>query len=168
MFQRTSPTRLTLIVLALILGILLGLAFLPAGEAAGASLYAGCDTVGEISALECLALETRYVGNIEGEWDRHMKILAIEKELPGLTGEDFKPLLAQEANKAWELYQAGVIRELYFRQDEPSAILILECKDASEARDVLDTLPLVKAKLITFDIIPLVPYPGFSRLFEVQ
>ena len=70
-----------------------------------------------------------------------------------------------EAAKVWELYQAGVIRELYFCQDRPSAILILECADADEANEVLGTLPLVKARLIAFDIIPLKPYPGFSRLF---
>jgi len=31
---------------------------------------------------------------------------------------------------------------------------------------VLATLPLVKEGLITFEIIPLAAYPGFSRLFE--
>jgi hypothetical protein len=44
-------------------------------------------------------------------------------------------------------------------------VLILECADIEEAREVLNTLPLVKEGLITFDVIPLVPYPGFSRLF---
>jgi hypothetical protein len=43
----------------------------------------------------------------------------------------------------------------------------LECRDATEANDILDSLPLVKAGLIAFDLIPLVPYPGFARLFEV-
>jgi hypothetical protein len=66
----------------------------------------------------------------------------------------------------WELQQAGVLRELYFRQDEDSAVLMLECTDTIEAEKILNTLPLVEEGLITFDIIPLVPYPGFSRLFE--
>jgi hypothetical protein len=30
---------------------------------------------------------------------------------------------------------------------------------------VLGMLPLVQQGLITFEVIPLVPYPGFSRLF---
>jgi hypothetical protein len=29
----------------------------------------------------------------------------------------------------------------------------------------LGTLPLVKAGLISFELMPLVPYPGFARLF---
>ena len=61
--------------------------------------------------------------------------------------------------------QAGVFRELYFRQDRPEAVLILECADVEEAEGALNSLPLVKAGLITFEIIPLVPYPGFARLF---
>jgi hypothetical protein len=94
-----------------------------------------------------------------------MKILAIEKETPGITAEKFKPHLQAEAAKVWELYQAGVFRELYFCQDRPEAVLILECADIDEANRVLDTLPLVQAGLITFDVIPLKPYPGFARLF---
>ena len=94
-----------------------------------------------------------------------MKILALEKEMPDVTAEDFRPHVEAEAARAWELYQAGVIRELYFRGDRPVAVLVLECADAREARQMLATLPLVKAGLITFEIIPLAPYPGFARLF---
>ena len=31
---------------------------------------------------------------------------------------------------------------------------------------ILATLPLVQEGLITFELIPLAPYPGFARLFE--
>ncbi len=95
-----------------------------------------------------------------------MKILAIEKEIPNITADRFTPHLKRaEAAKVWELYQAGVLRELYFRQDRSDAVLILECADVAEASQVLDTLPLVKEGLIAFDVIPLIPHPGFSRLF---
>jgi len=94
-----------------------------------------------------------------------MKILAIEKESPNTASVDFESHLNAEAAKVWELYQKGTIRELYFRADITTAILILECEDIEEAQEVLSTLPLVEAGLITFDIIPLVSYPGFARLF---
>jgi muconolactone delta-isomerase len=97
--------------------------------------------------------------------ENSMKILAIEQELPGASAERFQAHLNDEAAGAWELYQAGVIRELYFRGDQSTAVLILECEDTTEAEAVLATLPLVKAGLITFEIIRLVPYPGFARLF---
>jgi hypothetical protein len=95
-----------------------------------------------------------------------MKILALEVEVAGVSPEQFEPHLRAEARRAWELYQGGVIRELHFRADRSEAVLILECTDTSEARQVLETLPLVQAGLIRFDVIPLVPYPGFGRLFE--
>ena len=94
-----------------------------------------------------------------------MKILAMEKEVPGVADEEFAPHLKAEAARAWELHQAGVIRELYFRADWPGAVLVLECAGVEAAAGVLATLPLVKAGLIAFDIIPLKAYPGFSRLF---
>jgi muconolactone delta-isomerase len=97
-----------------------------------------------------------------------MKILAIEKEMPGVTAEEFRPHLKAEAAEVWKLYQAGVFRELYFSQDQHSAVLVLECADVKEANQVLNTLPLVKEGLIAFDIIPLIPYPGFSRLFALE
>jgi muconolactone delta-isomerase len=96
-----------------------------------------------------------------------MKILALEKEVSGIADDQFtSPLLKEEAMRAWALHQTGIFREIYFRQDRNEAVLILECKDVEEAQSVLATLPLVKAGLIAFEIIPLIPYNGFSRLFS--
>jgi muconolactone delta-isomerase len=94
-----------------------------------------------------------------------MKIIAIEKDLPGKTAEDFQPHLIPEARRVWELHQAGIIRELYFRQDEHTAVLVLECASLEEAQAALDSLPLVQAGLITFELLPLRAYDGFARLF---
>ena len=94
-----------------------------------------------------------------------MKILAIEREVPGAAENAFDPYLLDEARRAWELHQAGVVRELYFRDDRPEAVLILECESVRHAEKVLATLPLVQQGLIRFDLIPLRAYPGFARLF---
>jgi hypothetical protein len=95
-----------------------------------------------------------------------MKILAMETEIDGVKPEQFTPHLKAEAARLWELYQNGIIRELYFRQDRTDAVLILECAGAEQAQQVLNDLPLVQTGLIRFELIPLVPYPGFARLFE--
>ena len=97
-----------------------------------------------------------------------MKILAIETELAGATAESFQAHLDEEAANVWELYQAGVLQEVYFRGDQTTAVLILECEDTTEAEAALATLPLVKAGLITFEMMPLVPYPGFARLLAAE
>lgn len=95
-----------------------------------------------------------------------MKILALEIEKPGLSGQDFAPHLEAEARRLWELVQLGIVRETYFRQDQHCAVLMLECENAPAARQVLAGLPLVQAGLIEFEVIPLAPYPGFARLFQ--
>ncbi len=95
-----------------------------------------------------------------------MKILAIEHDSPGVSDDQFtEALLHAEACRAWELHQSGLIRELYFRADREEAVLVLECADVEEAREVLSTLPLVRERLIGFELIPLKSYPGFARLF---
>ncbi len=95
-----------------------------------------------------------------------MKFLALECELPGATAEAFQPLLKDEARSVWDLQQTGELREIHFRADQHTAVLVLECASIETARDLLARLPLVKAGLITFNLIPLVPYDGYARLFS--
>lgn len=86
--------------------------------------------------------------------------------MSGVVEEQFtEELLRDEAAKARELYQSGVLREAYFSTDKHEAVLVLECGGADEARSHLAGLPPVKAGLIDLDIISLVPYPSFARLF---
>jgi len=94
-----------------------------------------------------------------------MKIIALEKESEVAQASDFKPHLYSEAQKLWELYQSGHVREVYFREDQKTAVLILECESVETAEQVLSQLPLVKEGLIQFELIPLIPYSGFERLF---
>ncbi len=96
-----------------------------------------------------------------------MKILAIERDVEGvLSGSFTEALKKAEAARLWELYQGDVIREVYFRQDQTSAVLVLECASVEEAGRFLDSLPLVQQGLIKFEVIPLAAYPGFARLFK--
>ena len=98
-----------------------------------------------------------------------MKILAIEQNVVGVTDAEFTPeLLEEEAAQAWELHQTGVIRELYFRADRKMAVMMLECPNVEGANAVLSTLPLMRRRLIDFDVIPLSSYDGFARLFKSQ
>jgi len=95
-----------------------------------------------------------------------MKILAMEMEIEGVKPEQYTPYLKAEAACVWEMYRDGIIRELYFRQDRSTAVLVLECAGDIDARQALAGLPLVQAGLIRFEVIPLIPYPGFARLFS--
>ena len=54
---------------------------------------------------------------------------------------------------------------MYFSQDKSEVVLMLECAGIEDAQEILNSLPLVREGLITFEIIPFKPYPSFSRLF---
>jgi len=95
-----------------------------------------------------------------------MKVLALEKQVPGIPDAAFGPHLQAEALRAWDLYQAGIVREIYFRDDWPGAVLMLECESVGAAEAALQSLPLVREGLIQFEVVPLRPYPGFARLFS--
>lgn len=95
-----------------------------------------------------------------------MKYIAMEHEVANTSAEDFQPHLRNEAARLWQLYQEGMVRESYFRADQHTAVLVLECENETAVCEALDSLPLVMAGLITFEVIPLIPYSGFARLFE--
>ena len=95
-----------------------------------------------------------------------MKILAIEKESPGVKPEDYLPHLEDEAKIVWQLYRKEFIREIYFTDNPKRVVLILEAKNEKDAGEKLSGLPLIKNKLITFTLLPLHPYKGFERLFK--
>ena len=94
-----------------------------------------------------------------------MKFIALEHET-STEQADFTPLLKAEAQSTWQMYYQGLLREAYWDTRQHTAVLILECDDENQARSALDNLPLVKAGLISFELIPLAPYDGFKRLFS--
>jgi hypothetical protein len=94
-----------------------------------------------------------------------MKIIALEIESPTATPAHFEPHLRAEARHVWDLQQRGIVREAYFRADRHTAVLVLECEDLAQARELTAEFPLVRQGLIHFDLIPLQPYSGLSRLF---
>jgi hypothetical protein len=95
-----------------------------------------------------------------------MKILALEKDIPGASYSDVEPALHGEALGVWELVLSGTIREIYFREGPTQAVIIMEAEGTRQAEEVLAQLPLVKAGLTEFEVIGLRPYEGFSRLFR--
>ena len=107
----------------------------------------------------------RYAARTADGGVEEMKFLALESELPGTPEEAFPSLLKEEARRVWELQQSGMIREVYFRSESHTAVLVLECPDIGAANQQIATLPLVQAGLISFDLIALIPYDGYARLF---
>lgn len=96
-----------------------------------------------------------------------MRILTLERPTSSSSGVASESLLREEASRVRDLCRKGVIREIYFREDRREAVVMLEARDAAEAKDTLSSLPLVRERVIDFEIIPLVEYSGFERLLSL-
>ena len=76
------------------------------------------------------------------------------------------PFLAEEAKKALKLVASDFIREIYSRQDGQGAILVVEASGEEEARERLQSLPLVQNGLLSIDLYPVAPYRGIVAAAE--
>lgn len=93
-----------------------------------------------------------------------VQVLALDRILPGATEDKLKALLPEEARQALNLYLGGHLRQWYFRQDRPGAIFVLEVNSLDEARQLLAGLPLVRAGLVDYDLVPIGPYIPLATL----
>ncbi len=96
-----------------------------------------------------------------------MKILVLPKPIEGVPREELLQHAAAEIQAVWELYAQGICREFYTRANEPGrVVLMFECATVEAAQEALATLPFARLHLIDFDLIPLAPFVGLSRLFQ--
>lgn len=94
-----------------------------------------------------------------------MKILAIEKDIDGVNWSNEKDTLESEARHVYQLYLTGSLREIFFNEHH-NAIIIMECESIEKAREILNSLPLVKKGMIKFDVMQLNPYTGYDRIIK--
>lgn len=94
-----------------------------------------------------------------------MKLLCLDVPQPGATLEKYQPHMSNEARHAWQLYKTGIVRDIYFRNDRPGVAIIAECDSVEAAKSALGELPLAKAGLIGWDVIPLGPFLNWESLF---
>ena len=73
---------------------------------------------------------------------------------------DFERLVPSEGAQARHLYSIGFTRQIWHRGDMPGACQVVEAM--GEVHKKLGTLPLARAGMLDFEIVPLKPYAGFS------
>src|SRR5579864_620402 len=96
-----------------------------------------------------------------------MKILVMPKPREGVAREKLLQHADAEIQAVWELYAQGICREFYTRANEPGrVVLMFECATLEAAKEALATLPFAQLHLIDFDLIPLAPFTGLTRLFQ--
>ena len=94
-----------------------------------------------------------------------MQFLSVSRRrLDTFPPETWTPeLLEAESQRVREMYIAGSLRSIWRRKDMPGAVMLLEAADESEARALVESLPLAKLGMLEFVVVTqLDSYPGFA------
>lgn len=94
-----------------------------------------------------------------------MQFLALtQRNLKDFTLDDYTAeLLEEESQRVRQLYTEGVLRQIWRRADLPGACLLLEAANESDATAAVQSLPLAKRGMLSFQVMTqLIPYPGFG------
>ncbi|WP_233886835.1 hypothetical protein [Paraburkholderia flagellata] len=94
------------------------------------------------------------------------KILAIGTFPPGTDMQRVHDILPTEVRETAQLYLGGKIDQWYSLQDRAGVAFILNVTDVSQAHDMLEALPLGKAHLMTFSLLPIGPLKPLSKLLN--
>ena len=95
------------------------------------------------------------------------RILAIGTVNPGVDPAAVKSILPTEVRETLKLYLDGKIDQWFSLQGRNGVAFILNGTDATAAQDMLETLPLGQAHLMSFELIPLAPLNPLRQLREI-
>lgn len=85
------------------------------------------------------------------------KILALGTLTTPLSPEQQREIMPREVPGTLRLYLDGVIDQWFARKDGTGVVFLLRLTSVEEAHALLEALPLGKANLMTFELIPLGP-----------
>jgi hypothetical protein len=85
------------------------------------------------------------------------KILAIGSWTAKATPETRTPVMPFEARDTLRLQLAGKIDQWFAKTDGSGAVFLMNVTDVAEAKALLEVLPLGKAGMMTFQLIPMGP-----------
>ena len=85
------------------------------------------------------------------------RILAIGTINPGVDPAAALAILPTEARETVKLYLDGKIDQWYSQQGRRGVVFILNVTDTAAAHEMLEKLPLGRAHLMSFELIPLGP-----------
>jgi len=92
------------------------------------------------------------------------RILAIGTIPAGVDPAKVRAILPKEARETVDLYLAGKIDQWYSLQGRKGVAFILNVTDTAAAREMLESLPLGQAHLMSFELIPLAPLNPLRQL----
>lgn len=92
-----------------------------------------------------------------------MKVFAIASIPSNTAPEQIQQHMPGEVHDTLRLYLGGKVEQFWFR-DKSGPIFLMEVESVEQARDTLQTLPLVAANLMTYELLPVSPLLPLGRL----
>jgi hypothetical protein len=92
------------------------------------------------------------------------RILAIGTVNPGVDPAVLRSLLPNEIRETVKLYLDGKIDQWFSLQGRSGVAFLLNVTDPAAAHDMLEKLPLGRAHLMSFELIPLAPLNPLRQL----
>jgi hypothetical protein len=92
------------------------------------------------------------------------RILAIGNVNPGVDPAAVRSILPIEVRETVKLYLDGKIDQWFSLQGRNGVAFILNVTDPAAAQDMLEKLPLGRAHLMSFELIPLAPLNPLRQL----
>ena len=96
------------------------------------------------------------------------KILAIGTINPGFEQSQVSAVLPEEVRETVDLYLDGKIEQWYSLQGKPGVAFIINVTDPAVAHEMLEKLPLGKAHMMSFELIPIGPLNPLRFLQGMQ
>jgi muconolactone delta-isomerase len=94
-----------------------------------------------------------------------MKVMAIGTLKP-LTPEQRQMYLPKEVPATLQLYLDGKMEQFWLRDNEAGVIFLMTVDSVEEADALLKGLPLGRANLLTFDLMPIGPLSPLGMLIK--
>ena len=94
-----------------------------------------------------------------------MKVFAIGSLVKPLSDEHRKEIMPKEVPATLEHYLEGKIEQFWFRE-KVGPIFLMNVDSLEEAKATLDTLPLVAANLMTYELMPVGPLAPLRLLIQ--
>jgi hypothetical protein len=95
------------------------------------------------------------------------RILAIGTVNPGVDPAAVRSILPTEVRETVKLYLDGMIDQWFSLQGRNGVAFILNVTDPAAAHDMLEKLPLGRAHLMSFELIPLAPLNPLRQLLGI-
>jgi hypothetical protein len=95
-----------------------------------------------------------------------MKVFAIGNITKPITDEQRAQIMPKEVPETLQLYLDGVIEQMFFRQDKPGVVFLMNVDSIEKAKAITNKMPLVEAGFLQYEYLPVGPLKPLGLLLQ--